>query len=55
VGLAICQREGEAAYYLFSCDSEWSTVADSWHETMEDALEQAEFAYEGVSKTWRVV
>lgn len=51
-GLAICQYEGEDAYYLFGCDAEWNTITDTWHLTLEDALDQAEFEYEGVSKTW---
>lgn len=54
-GLAICQYDGETAYYLFGCDSEWHTVTDTWYETLEDALEQAEFEYEGVARTWNVV
>jgi hypothetical protein len=44
-----------SAYYLFGCDAEWNTVTDTWHKTLEEALEQAEFEYEGVSKTWNVV
>jgi hypothetical protein len=51
--LAICQYEGEAGYYLFSCDSRWQAVADTWHETIEDALRQAEFEYEGITTNWR--
>lgn len=54
-GLAICQYEGESAYYLFGCDAEWNMVTDTWHETLEGALKQAEFEYEGVSETWNVV
>lgn len=54
-GLAICQHEGEAACFLFGCDPEWNTVTDSWHETLESALKQAEFEYGGVSETWNVV
>jgi len=54
-GLAICQYEGETAYYLFGYDSEWNTVTDTWHETLEGALGQAEFEYEGVSHKWNVV
>ena len=38
-----------------SCDPAWNTVTDTWHETLEDALEQAEFEYEGVAETWNVV
>jgi len=54
-GLAICQYEGQSAYYLFGCDPEWNTVTDTWHESLNDALEQAELEYEGVSGTWDVV
>ena len=54
-GLAIGQYAGETAYYLFGCDDAWKTLTDTRHETLEDALRQAEFEYEGVSKTWNVV
>ncbi len=50
-GLAIC-RAAESEFYLFSCDSDWNTVTDTWHESVEDAKKQAEFEYEGVGKTW---
>jgi len=52
-GLAICQYEGEDSFYLFGCDENWETVTDTWHQTLEDAKEQAEFEYEGVSETWQ--
>lgn len=50
-GLAIGRYAGETAYYLFGCDAEWNTLTDTWHETLEDALSQAEPEYEGVSQT----
>jgi hypothetical protein len=53
-GLAICGA-GHEAFYLFGCDGDWNTVTDTWHETLEGALEQAEFEYEGVTATWNVV
>ncbi len=53
--LAICQCEDEDSYYLFACDSEWNPLTDTWHATLEEALDQAEFEYEGVSNTWNVV
>jgi hypothetical protein len=52
-GLAICQCAGEDCYYLFGCDNDWNTVTDNWHQTIDEALEQAEFEYEGVSQTWQ--
>ncbi len=50
-GLAIGQYEGEDAFYLFGCDVEWNAVTDTWHKTLEEAKQQAEFEYEGVSAT----
>ncbi|HMB29561.1 MAG TPA: hypothetical protein VKS99_15735 [Blastocatellia bacterium] len=51
-GLAICRYEGQDGYYLFGCNAEWDSVTDTWHQTLEEAKEQAEFEYEGVSETW---
>ena len=52
-GLTICQYEGEENFYLFGCDADWNTLTDTWHETLENAKEQAEFEYEGVTATWQ--
>lgn len=51
--LAICRDEGEASFYLFGCDADWYGVTDTWHETLEGAMSQAEFEYPGVSQTWQ--
>ncbi len=51
-GLAICQYDGESAFYLFRCDEEWTSLSDTWHETLAAAKEQAEFEYAGTSRTW---
>lgn len=51
-GLVIAQYEGESAFYLFGCDDAWRTQSDTWHQTLDEAKGQAEFEYEGVSKTW---
>src|SRR5690349_6141793 len=51
-GMAICQYEGEDSFYLFGCDENWKSVTDTWHPTIDDAKAQAEFEYEGISKTW---
>lgn len=51
-GLAICQYDGETACYLFGCDEGWVSLSDTWHESLEDAKEQAEFEYLGASSTW---
>ena len=51
-GLAICQPRGTTEFYLFGCDENWNVVTDTWHQSLEDAKAQAEFEYEGISKTW---
>ena len=51
--LAICQYDGADGFYLFGCDSDWNTVTDTFHDTVEEAQAQAEFEYEGVSSTWQ--
>lgn len=53
-GLAICEEEGAVAYFLFGCDEQWHCVTDTWHESLDDAIEQAEFEYEGVTATFQV-
>ena len=52
-GIAICQYEGNEDYYLFGCDATWRSVTDTYHQTIEEAISQAEFEYEGVTATWR--
>jgi hypothetical protein len=37
-GLAICQYDGEEAYFLFGCDGGWNVITDTWHKTLEHAL-----------------
>ncbi len=51
-GLAICQDEDETAHYLFGCDEEWNILTDSRHQSMEEAMNQAEFGYQGTKETW---
>ena len=50
-GIAICQYEGENSYYLFGCDEDWDCITDTWHQSLGDAIHQAEFEYKGISKT----
>jgi len=51
-GLAICQYEGEDSFYLFGCYENWESITDTWHQTLEEAIEQAEFEYKGTKSTW---
>lgn len=52
LGLAICRYTDQPGYYLFACDQDWNTLADTWHETLDDALDQAEFEYSGARATF---
>jgi hypothetical protein len=46
--LAIAHYLTEDGYYLFGLDVRGDVQSDTWHETIEDALAQAEFEYEGL-------
>jgi len=52
-GLAICKDDGKDSCLLFYCDENWDSKTDTWHENLPYAKEQAEFEYEGSSKTWK--
>ena len=52
-GLLIIRAEPpDEGFFLFGCDADWSTVTDTWHASLEETKAQAEFEYEGVSRTW---
>jgi hypothetical protein len=40
---------GEGGIYLFYLDAAAQAVTDTWHLSVEDALRQAEFEYNGLS------
>lgn len=50
-GAAICDAGREGAY-LFSCDDQWRVVWDTWAESVEHALSQAEHQFPRTSKQW---
>jgi hypothetical protein len=45
----------EAGYYLFGCGQAWEPITDTLHDTLEDALDQAESEYTGSTATWEYV
>lgn len=53
--IAICQFGKNTSFYLLCCDSEWNTLNDTFHLTLDDAMHQAEFEFEGVRSTWIIV
>ena len=52
-GLAICQCFNDSSFYLFACDDNWNVCSDTWHETLDAAIAQAEFEYAGSQQTWQ--
>ena len=50
--LAICQYKKDDGFYLFYCNSSWEAVTDTYHDTIQDAKEQAEFEYSGTENDW---
>lgn len=51
MGLAVC-REPEGGLYRFGCGAEWQGITDTWHETLDDALDQADYEHEGRALRW---
>jgi hypothetical protein len=51
--IAICHDEGDDCFYLFGCNERWESITDTWHQSLEEAMQQAEVEYVGVSKTWQ--
>lgn len=50
--LAICKYDGEGGYYLFYCDSNWHVLNDTFHDSLEFAIEQAELEFTGTIDSW---
>jgi hypothetical protein len=47
--------EEEGAFYLLHFDANGTSIADTWHQTLEEAKRQAEFEF-GIAKgEWTVV
>ena len=47
--LAIAKYDsGSGGFYLFYLDASARVVTDTWHESVEHALRQADFEYEGL-------
>lgn len=51
-GLAICAYDGDQGFYLFGCNEKWESITDTYHDTIEEAVNQAEFEYEGTRNHW---
>jgi hypothetical protein len=53
-GLAICRPPKGEGCFLYRCEDDWMPVTDTWHASLDDAKQQAEFEYAGVDATWQL-
>ena len=49
--MIIAQYDGEDSYYVFGVyGKDWISSTDTWHENLNDAIEQLDWEYSGLSK-----
>ena len=53
--LQIAQYDNDAGFYLFYLNEKNEIMTDTWHQTIEDAIEQAEWEFQIDSKGWVTV
>ncbi|MCP5022866.1 MAG: hypothetical protein GY930_13970 [bacterium] len=47
---AICgDPDGTGFFFFFGCDSDWNSITDTWHLTLNEAIQQAEFENDAIS------
>jgi hypothetical protein len=51
-GLCICRYQKDLGYYLYYCDSSWHALTDTYHNSMEEAMAQAELEYASSKNGW---
>ena len=54
VELVIAHYPGQAGFYLMH-HAAYRTGTDTWHETLEDALDQAEWEFEVKPEEWATI
>ena len=47
--LAIAQYQSDPGFYLFYCDGDWNTITDTYHDTIDAAIAQAQFEFGSVA------
>ncbi|UCE89841.1 MAG: ClpX C4-type zinc finger protein [Pseudomonadota bacterium] len=52
-GLALCRDMRTGDLLLFYCDENWETLGARGFESLEQAKQQAQMEYEGLSSRWR--
>jgi hypothetical protein len=44
--------EGQDGFFLLYCDESGEEMTDTWHRTLDDALDQAEFEFTVQRHEW---
>lgn len=50
--LAIVRYKSDHGFYLLYLNEAGEEMTDTWHETLDHALKQAEHEYEGIASKW---
>lgn len=50
--VAICGGGADGGFFLFRCDRTWAVFTDTWHQTVAEAIHQAEAEFDGLHNTW---
>jgi hypothetical protein len=51
--LRIVQYDGDPGYYLLYLDTDCRELTDTWHETLDGAMEQASWEFQVKREDWR--
>ena len=54
VALRIVKDGSTPGFYLEYCDADGMPVTDTWHATLDDAFDQAEFEFTITRAEWRL-
>ncbi|WP_159888735.1 hypothetical protein [Paenibacillus puerhi] len=49
-GMAIAMYDRDKGYYLFSCDIEWNVIGDTFHNSLNEAIECAKVS-DGIAES----
>jgi hypothetical protein len=52
--LRIAQYEGDPGYYLFYCDEAGAEITDTYHDSLEEAIAQAEWEFGTKAEEWEI-
>ena len=53
--LRIFRYRDEEGFYLLSVNDDGDEVTDTWHQSLEDAVHQAEFEFDLKARDWTVL